>query len=175
MEDFGDDPMGPPPHHANQPPPGAAADQVEGVFRELAEQMRNVVSTLSAQGVSQIVPNFNGDPKMFRDWATALDKYAQLANLDDNNRKLTALQMSSGCVSGHIKRWMCAFPNGRWDILRRDLASRFSDVANRSLPWPCYGESNKTMVRALHLMQNEFCLWRKRLLAARRIARSIAN
>lgn len=130
MEDFGDDPMGPPPHHANQPPPGAAADQVEGVFRELAEQMRNVVSTLSAQGVSQIVPNFNGDPKMFRDWATALDKYAQLANLDDNNRKLTALQMSSGCVSGHIKRWMCAFPNGRWDILRRDLASRFSDVAN---------------------------------------------
>ncbi len=111
-------------------PPGAAADQVEGVFRELAEQMRNVVSTLSAQGVSQIVPNCNGDPKMFREWANALDKYAQLAHLDDNSRKLTALQMSSGCVAGHIKRWMMAYPNGRWDLLRRDLALRFSDVAN---------------------------------------------
>ncbi len=73
MDEFGDDPMGQqPPQHANHPPPGAAADQVEGVFRELAEQMRNVVTTLSAQGVSQIVPNFNGDPKMFREWLTPL-------------------------------------------------------------------------------------------------------
>ncbi len=78
--------------------------------------MRNVVSTLSAQGVNQIVQTFNGDPKMFREWASALDKYARLAHLNDVNRKLAALKMSSGCVAGHIKRWMVAYPNGTWQI-----------------------------------------------------------
>ncbi len=40
---------------------------MEGVFRELAEQMRNVATTLSAQSVSQMIPNFNADRKMFRE------------------------------------------------------------------------------------------------------------
>ena len=38
------------------------------VFQQLAVQMANVSSALNAQGISQIVQVFDGNPKNFRDW-----------------------------------------------------------------------------------------------------------
>lgn len=43
------------------------------VFQELASQMSNVSSALSAQGISQIVQTFDGSPKNFRDWVKQIE------------------------------------------------------------------------------------------------------
>lgn len=100
------------------------------VFQELASQMSNVSSALSAQGISQIVQTFDGSPKNFRDWIKQIEKYCKLTNLPEARMKLVAFQASKGAVSGFIQRYMEAFPQNTWNDMKGELAKRFSDVTD---------------------------------------------
>ncbi len=59
-------------------------------FQQLAREMANVSSALSAQGISQIVHTFDGNPKNFRDWIKQIDKYCKLTNANEDRKKLVA-------------------------------------------------------------------------------------
>ena len=87
---------------------------VEGVFQYLAREMANVSSALNAQGVSQIVQCFDGNPKNFRDWVKQIEKYCKLTSLPEARKRLIAYQSSKGAVSGFINRYMEAFPQSTW-------------------------------------------------------------
>ena len=47
------------------------------IFQQLAVQMANVSCALNAQGISQIVQVFDGNPKNFRDWIKQIEKYCK--------------------------------------------------------------------------------------------------
>ena len=100
------------------------------VFQQLAVQMANVSSALNAQGISQIVQVFDGNPKNFRDWIKQIEKYCKLTNIPEARKKLVAFQASKGAVSGYIQRYMDAFPQNTWNDFRGELAKRFSDVTD---------------------------------------------
>ena len=103
---------------------------VEGVFQYLAREMANVSSALNAQGVSQIVQCFDGNPKNFRDWVKQIEKYCKLTGLPEARKRLIAYQSSKGAVSGFINRYMEAFPQSTWAKLKTELANKFSDVTD---------------------------------------------
>ena len=108
--------------------PGAGG--IGQVFADLATEMAGVQSALSAQGVAQMVPVFEGEPKGFRDWVKAIEKYCALMNLPDGRKKMIAFQASKGAVSGYIQRYMNALPDSTWVDLKGELAKRFSDVTD---------------------------------------------
>ena len=108
--------------------PGAGG--IGQVFADLATEMAGVQSALSAQGVAQMVPVFEGEPKGFRDWVKAIEKYCALMNLPDGRKKMIAFQASKGAVSGYIQRYMNALPDSTWGDLKGELAKRFSDVTD---------------------------------------------
>lgn len=103
---------------------------IENVFQYLAKEMANVSSALNAQGISQIVQCFDGNPKNFRDWVKQIEKYCRLTGLPEARKRLVAYQSSKGAVSGYINRYMEAFPQGTWADLKKELAKRFSDVTD---------------------------------------------
>ena len=94
---------------------GAGIDQV---FQQLVVQMANVSSALNAQGISQIVQVFDGNPKNFKDWIKQIEKYCKLTNLPEARKKLAAFQASKGAVSSYIQRYMDAFPQNMYNDLR---------------------------------------------------------
>ena len=110
--------------NANGQQPGGIGQ----VFADLATEMAGVQSALSAQGVAQMVPVFEGEPKGFRDWIRAIEKYCALMNLPDDRKKMIAFQASKGAVSGYIQRYMNALPDSTWGDLKGELAKRFLDV-----------------------------------------------
>ena len=103
---------------------------VEGVFQYLAREMTNVSSALNAQGVSQIVQCFDGNPKNLHDWVKQIEKYCKLTGLPEARKRLIAYQSSKGAVSGFINRYMEAFPQSTWAELKTELAIKFSDVTD---------------------------------------------
>lgn len=100
------------------------------VFQNLAAEMANVSSALSAQGISQMVQTFDGNPRNFRDWVKQIEKYCQLTNLPDTRKRMVAFQASKGAVSGYIGRYMEAYPHNTWVQLKTELAKRFSDITD---------------------------------------------
>lgn len=108
----------------------AEAPDVAEVFQNLTRELSNVASTLTTQGIATNIPKFDGNPKKFREWVKAIDKYAVLLNIHDDRKKLMAFQSSSGAVSGFIQRYMTANPNNNWNQLKTQLAVRFSEVTD---------------------------------------------
>ena len=104
---------------------------IAALFGHLAREMSSMSSALSAHGVSQIVPKFWGDPKKFREWIKAIEKYAQLCDIADDKKKMVAFQASGGPVSGYISRFIQAQRRASWDELKEELTKRFSDVSDK--------------------------------------------
>ena len=69
------------------------------VFADLATEMAGVQSALSAQGVAQRVPVFVGEPKGFREWIKAIEKYCVLIYRPNARKKIIAFEASKGAVS----------------------------------------------------------------------------
>ena len=80
--------------------------------------MTGVQFGLIAQGVVQMVPVFEGDPKGFCDWIRTIDQYSALMNLPDDRKRLIAFQASKGAVRGYIQRCINALPNRTWENLK---------------------------------------------------------
>ena len=108
----------------------ADGDEIARVFHNLTLELTNVSSALTTQGIAANIPKFDGNPKFFRDWVKAIDKYAVLLNAPDDRKQLMAFQSATGAVSGFIERYMNAHPHNTWDQLKRQLSTRFSDVTD---------------------------------------------
>ena len=93
---------------------------VEGVFQYLAREMANVSSALNAQGVSQIVQCFDGNPKYFCDWVKQIEKYCKLTGLPEASKRFIAYKSSIEAVNGFINRYMEAFPQSTWAELKQN-------------------------------------------------------
>ena len=108
----------------------AEGQEFAQVFQNLTAELTNVSSALTTQGIAANIPKFDGNPKFYRDWVKAIDKYAILLHVQDDRKKLMAFQSSSGAVSGFIERYMTANPQNTWEQLKRQLSVRFSEVTD---------------------------------------------
>lgn len=100
------------------------------VFQNVAEEMGNVSVQLGAQGISQIINPYDGDPKKYKDWVKSIEKYAVLTNLDNDRIKRVAYQSSRGPVSDFIRRYHDNNPGHTWNQLSTELSRRFSEVVD---------------------------------------------
>ena len=81
------------------------------VEKSVSTQLANLSTVISAQGVSQIVGTFEGEPSNFRDWIKSIEKYILLAGGTDIQTKRLAYQTSRSAVSDYIQRYMAENPN----------------------------------------------------------------
>lgn len=109
---------------------GQGQPDMAQVFHNLTLELNSVSNALTAQGISNTVIKFDGNPKNYREWIRSIEKYATLVNVPDPRKKLIAYQSSSGAVSGFIHRYMQANPHNTWAQLKQQLAVRFSDVTD---------------------------------------------
>ena len=128
MAEGGDDTMG-----GEQPAPGQP-DPLEHAFNTLRQEVHSVNVILGVQGAAQNIKPFNGENKSaFREWVRDIEKYRTMLVMAENNCILLAYQASKGAVSGFIERYRREHPNATWGELKVELASRFSDVADRNV------------------------------------------
>ena len=110
----------------------AQADgNVAQAFQNLADEMGNVSIQLGAQGISQIISPYEGEPKKFKEWVKSIEKYAVLTNCDNDRIKRVAYQSSRGPVSDFIRRYQDNHPNHTWNQMKEELTSRFSEVVDQ--------------------------------------------
>ena len=72
---------------------------MQNVGQSFTNQLAGLSNVISAQGVSQLVGSFDGEPTKFRDWSKSIEKNVLLAGGDDNQSKGLAHQTSRGAVS----------------------------------------------------------------------------
>ena len=74
---------------------------LQNVGPSFINQLAGLSTVISAQGVSQVVGSFDGEPTKFRDWIKSIEKYVLLAGGDDNQLKRLAYQTSRGASSDY--------------------------------------------------------------------------
>ena len=95
-----------------------------------AEQLGGLRDAFQAQGISQVVPNFDGKQAEFHNWIKAIEKYSLLARLPDDKKRFIALQSSSGLVADFLQRYLNSHPGCKWDMLKQELIARFALVSD---------------------------------------------
>lgn len=74
----------------------AQAQAQAQIFLNINRELTSVSQALTAQGISNTVSKFDGNPKNFREWVKSIEKYATLVNIPDDRKKLIAYQSSTG-------------------------------------------------------------------------------
>ena len=64
----------------------------------LTQELFNVSSALPTQYIAANIPKCDGNPKFFRDWVKAIDKYAVLLNAPDDKKEFMAFQSATRLV-----------------------------------------------------------------------------
>ena len=98
--------------------------------RTLSQQINTLTSTISTQGVAQVINPYGGDPKSFREWLKCVEKYAMLIHADVEKLKLIAYQSSKGAVSDYLKRYLNDNPRATWAQCKTQLTFRFAEVTD---------------------------------------------
>ena len=98
------------------------------VFENLGRQLNNAISIVGTNNISQVVPNFDGDPKQFKFWIKGIEKYGTLTGEDPNRLKLVAYLTSKNSVSDFICRYLKENPRESWAELKNELSSRFAEI-----------------------------------------------
>lgn len=106
------------------------AEFIAGIAGQVTGQLASLSSSLGAQGIANIVPTFEGDPKKFKTWIKNIEKYAVLTNLEPDRIKLIAYQASSGTVSDYIQRYLNDHAQATWPDLKRELTRRFAEITD---------------------------------------------
>jgi predicted RNA-binding Zn-ribbon protein involved in translation (DUF1610 family) len=101
------------------------------LFGTLGNQITNLNSSIKAQGVLNIVPEYDGNSKNFKDWIKAIEKYGVLADLTDISKRHIALLTSRGSVSDFVQRYISENAAGTWEAFKRELTSRFADITDQ--------------------------------------------
>ena len=58
----------------------AEGEEIARVFYTLKQELSNVSSAMTTQGIAVSIPKFDGKPKFFREWVKSIDKYTVLLN-----------------------------------------------------------------------------------------------
>ena len=112
----------------------AAGNEHLRQLHRLGTSLEGVAATITKQGaqtlIGQVTPVYNGSPKEFKAWIKNVEKAAHLTQATPNTIPLIAYQSSAGPVSDFIARYMKENLAIEWEVLKRELTSRFSDVSD---------------------------------------------
>ena len=97
----------------------------------LSNQMKGINSCIGNLSLSLAIPSFSGDSKSFNNWIKCIEKQALLENLDDEGIKRLTFRSSRDAFSDFVQRFLQEHPAENWQALKRELATRFSEVTDQ--------------------------------------------
>ena len=111
-----------------------ANQDIEAVFRNLNNELKDLSNVVSTQGISQFIPSFDGTPSKFKEWIKNIEKYSLLMNIPQGRLKLIAYQTSTGSVNSYLDRFLANNENINWPQVKAELATIFAfDVTDKYL------------------------------------------
>ena len=70
---------------------------LKNIDQSFANQLAGLLTVIKAQGVSQVVGSFDGEPNKYRECIKSIGKYVSLVEGDDNKSKKACLPYQQGC------------------------------------------------------------------------------
>ena len=102
-------------------------------MKQALDQFKTLTTAVSVP-LLQIVKIFEGEPSKFKTWEREIERYAQMAKLDDQDIPRIAYVTSTGSVELFIKRYLEQqendFEMAKWSELKVLLQKRFGDVSD---------------------------------------------
>jgi hypothetical protein len=103
---------------------------IDNKIQSLNTSVKGLSSTLSTNGVSNVITPYKGDPAKSKDWIKSIEKYAYMNELHHDKVRKISFGSSRGAVSDFIQRSIANNPAGTWPTLKAELSSRFSEVTD---------------------------------------------
>ena len=111
------------------------ADQAE-VFGQILTALENTLTnfntTLSQQGISTLVPQYDGRTTKCREWLAAVEKYGEIHRFTDEKKINTAFLTARSSAEDFIRRWRVGTPavQQTWTNLSAALVNHFGAVVD---------------------------------------------
>ena len=107
-----------------------ANQEIGAVFQDLNNHLKGLSNAVSTQGISQLIPSYDGIPSKFKEWIKNIEKYSLLMNIPHGRIKLITYQTSSGSVSSFLKRLLENNENLTWPQVKAELATVFAEITD---------------------------------------------
>lgn len=123
-----------PSSRTHNPVPQQHNDDDPGMWRKLAmDQLKSLQTSISVPLFS-VVPTFEGNPKQFKQWTRNVERYAQLADLREEDIPKIAHVTCIGLVADFIKRYLDEIKTigetAKWQDLKKLLQKRFAEITD---------------------------------------------
>ena len=104
--------------------------------------MIGINSSIGNLSFSISLSSFPIDNKMFNNWIKSIEKQALPDSLDDSlGIKRLTFRSSRDAVSDFVQRFLQKHPNENWQALKREWATRFSEVTDQTHTFVKNGET----------------------------------
>ena len=113
--------------------PRASPDEDETI-KWIAGQVKGLQTAISVP-LLQVVKTFEGDPSKFKQWAKDVERYAQMARLDNADIPRIVLMTCTGSVADFVKRYLDEVESKSespdWLRLKKIMQKRFAEITDQ--------------------------------------------
>ena len=114
-------------------PKSPSPNKDEEMVKWLAGQVKGLQTAISVP-LLQVVRTFEGDPSKFKQWIKDIERYAQMARLDDNDIPRIVLMTCSGSIADFVKRYLDEVAKKGdppiWPHLKKLMQKRFAEITD---------------------------------------------
>lgn len=103
---------------------------LEAIVKTLATHLQTAATSMQSSNLHNTVTQFQGNPRHYRTWIGQLQKYFNMNDLTDAQKRMAAYQTCEDSVSDFVGRYLQDNPRNVWEDLQRELAVRFSEVTD---------------------------------------------
>ena len=102
------------------------------ILTALETTLTNFNTTLSQQGISTLIPNYDGQTTKCREWLAAVDKYGDIHRFSDEKKINAAFLTARSSAEDFIRRWRVGTPAAQqtWANLSAALVNHFGAVVD---------------------------------------------
>ena len=112
---------------------GRIPENGEDAFKWIANQVKGLQTAISVP-LLQVVKTFEGDSSQFKQWVKDIEKYAQMARLDNTDIPRIALMTCTGTVGDFVKRYLDEIESKGgtpdWPHLKRLMKKRYGEITD---------------------------------------------
>ena len=129
-----------------------AEQRLAELFEGLSGAIGTLATNVGTQGVGTKIEVYSGEPKVFKEWIKAMEKYALLTNADGAQTKFIAYQASKGAVSDFIHCYITTNPNSTWNQLKDELSDRFLEIQDSQHAFTLLRQTRQKLVKQCRCM-----------------------
>ena len=126
----------------------------EEAMKWIANQVKGLQTAISVP-LLQVVKTFEGDSSQFKQWVKEIEKYAQIARLDNTDIPRIVLMTCTGTVGDFVKRYLDETESSGstpdWPHLKKLMQKRYAEITDNQQAMTLLREIKQTPVESVQL------------------------